>query len=497
LPAGFECLNPTQYALDFYGPFGGSIDRWRTLGNQDYDARVTQQAGAGVITLEGFEDAYNYNEQKGPQTVTPDDPNALYGPGPNYLYLFHNRGYLLSDDFALSKNDFGFGYTWLNQQNTNGQSVANAAGTAIAGFQNNPPLFLSTASYFVRDTWTPNSKLSLFGTAWIQRSLDTSTTNFDPRVSVVYRPDPSDVVRLTGGRSYSEPDPSLIAAAPPILGAPSSVNCPESTTGPGSITSIASTNNPDLHPETAEDLEFAYGHRFTMTTNVQADVYQSWENGALLSGNVPISSVPGVTVPQYYINEVIDRLKLCPGLNPGLQNLAFTTTYNASGARYRGIVLSAQTQVVRNVTFNTSFDVQSAAYVGVAQDILQANTNLIDGGQIYGIPLRQGTAGLAYQGGDGLAARLDATYIGGNNSWNRNPFWFANASISKTTGQVTVGFGIYNLFNSVAQQYGYIGNGVYIPQNYYGLGQASGLTQSNEEFGLPFRQFWLTAKVGI
>jgi hypothetical protein len=38
---------------------------------------------------------------------------------------------------------------------------------------------------------------------------------------------------------------------------------------------------------------------------------------------------------------------------------------------------------------------------------------------------------------------------------------------------------------------------VYIPQNYYGLGQASGLTQSNEEFGLPFRQFWLTAKVGI
>jgi hypothetical protein len=126
---------------------------------------------------------------------------------------------------------------------------------------------------------------------------------------------------------------------------------------------------------------------------------------------------------------------------------------------------------------------------------------LLDGGQIYGIPLRQGTAGLAYVNPTGFAARIDSTYIGGNNTYNRNPFWFANGSISKTTGQTTVNLGVYNIFNSVAQQYGLIGAGVFQPQNYYGSaaqgGPTSALEQGSEEYGLPFRSYWLTVKVGI
>ena len=89
-PQGYTCMTPAQYAVNFYGPFGGSIDRWRTLGDVDYDARATQQLGAGTITLEGFDDAYNYNEQKGPGAAI-----GPYGPGPNYLDLYGNRGYLL------------------------------------------------------------------------------------------------------------------------------------------------------------------------------------------------------------------------------------------------------------------------------------------------------------------------------------------------------------------------------------------------------------------
>ncbi|MBV8530365.1 MAG: TonB-dependent receptor, partial [Candidatus Eremiobacteraeota bacterium] len=51
---GYTCMDAAQYAIAFYGPFGGSIDRWRTLGNTDYDGRATQQLGAGIITFEGF-----------------------------------------------------------------------------------------------------------------------------------------------------------------------------------------------------------------------------------------------------------------------------------------------------------------------------------------------------------------------------------------------------------------------------------------------------------
>jgi outer membrane receptor protein involved in Fe transport len=494
---GYTCMTPVQYALNFYGPFGGSIDRWRTLGNQDYDARATQQVGAGTITVEGFADAYNFNAQKGPGAAI-----GPYGPGPNFLNLYSNRGFLVSEDFPMSKNDLGFGYSWLHQANTNGQfpySLPN--GVTYNVFGTNPPLYLATASYFLRDAWTPSDKLSTFGSFWIQRSLDTRSTHFDPRLSLIYRPDSRDVIRATAGRSYSEPDPSLIAFAPPVYGAPSSINCPPATSGTGALVSIASVANPTLQPETASDLELAYGHRFNSTTNIQADVYQSWENQALLNGNVSIVGFPGITVPRNYIDKALARLSSCPGLNPGVNNLAFTTTFNAAAARYRGIVLSTNVGLMRYVSFNASFSVQSASYIGIPQDILIANTDLLDGGQIYGIPLRQGTAGIAYQDNRGLAARLDATYIGTPNNWNRNPFWFANASVSKTTGPVTVGLGVANLFNSAAQQYGYIGYGVYRPQNFYGLaaqgGASSGLQQSSEEYGLPFRQYWLTVKFGI
>ena len=496
-PQGYSCMTPAQYAVNFYGPFGGSIDRWRTLGNSDYDLRGTQVLGGGTITLEGFVDAYNYNEQKGPGVAI-----GPYGPGPDFLSLYSNRGYLVSDDYAWSKNDLGFGYSWLHQANTNGSYPYTLAdGTTYNTFGTNPPLYLATASYFVRDTWTPNDKLQAFASIWLQRSLDTSSTHFDPRLSVVYRPDSADVIRVTGGRSYSEPDPSLIAFAPPIYGAPSSINCPPATSGSGALVSIASVANPTLQPETAGDLELAYGHRFTATTNIQADVYQSLESQALLNGNVSIVGFPGITVPSNYIDKALARLNSCPGLNPTIHNLAFTTTFNAAAARYRGIVLSTNVGLMPRVTLNASFDVQSAAYLGVPQDILFGNTSLLDGGQIYGIPLRQGTAGLAYQDNQGFGARLDATYIGGNNSWNRNPFWFANASVSKTSGKVGINFGVYNLFNSVAQQYGLIGSGVYVPQNFYGLAQnggaTSGLEQSSEQYGLPFRSYWFTVKVGI
>ena len=497
---GYTCMNARQYALNFYGPFGGSVDRWRTLGNQDYDARLTQQLGAGVLTFEGFADAYNNNLQKGPGQVL--GVSTTYGPGPNYLYLYHNRGYLISDDFPSGKNDVGFGYSWLHQANTNGQfPYILANGNSYNVFGTYPELSLATASYFARDTWTPNDKFSAFATIWVQRSLNTSSTHFDPRLSLVYRPSNSDVIRLTGGRAYSEPDPSLITIAPPSYGSPTSVNCPATTTGSGALVAIASEADPNLQPETANDLELAYGHRFNVRTSVQADVYQSWESQALLSGNVPITSIPQVVVPPDLVQRYLHRLGSCPGLDPTVDNLAFSTTFNAAAARYRGIVLSATVGLMRNVSFNASYNIQSAAYLGVPQDILIQNTNILDGGQIYGIPLRQGNAGLSYQQRSGFAARLDTTYVGSNNSWNRNPFWFVNGSISQTSGKVTVSAGVYNLFNSAAQQYGLIGAGVFQPQNYYGSaalgGPTSAIQEGSEEYGLPFRQFWITAKVGI
>jgi outer membrane receptor protein involved in Fe transport len=498
---GYTCMNATQYAQAFYGPFGGGVDKWKTAGNQDYDARLTQTLGIGQITLEGFADAYNFNEQKGPGA--PLGTYTTYGPGPNYLDLYHNRGFLLSDDFTFSKNDLAFGYTWLHQSDTNGQyPYFLPDGTQLNVFGNNPPLYLATASYFARDTWTPNDKLQAFGTFWVQRSLDTASTHVDPRLSVMYRPDSNDVIRVAAGRSYSEPDPSLIALAPPVYSAPSSINCPPETSGPGSVTAVATIANPGLQPETSNDLELALGHRFSVTTNVQADLYQTWENGALLNGLVPIVGFPGVTVPAEYVSEALTRLSKCAGLHPTVHSLGFQTTFNASGARYRGIDLSANVGLRRYLSFTASYAVTSAAYIGIPQSILFQNINVLDGGQIWGVPLWSGDAGLSYETPRGFDARIDATYTGPYNSWNRGPFWYANGNVSQViNSHVTVNLGVHNIFDSAAQQYGLIGSGVYEPVNYYGTaaqgGPTSAIEEAQEAFGLLSRQYWFTVKLDI
>jgi outer membrane receptor protein involved in Fe transport len=500
-PPGYTCMSAAQYAHAFYGPFGGSVDKWKTLGNQDYDARLTQALGKGTITIEGFADAYNNNEQKGPGA--PLGAFTTYGPGPDFLSLYHNRGFLISDDIPLSKNDVGFGYTWLRQSNTNGQyPYFFPNGTQVNAFGNNPPLYLATASYFARDTWTPNEKLQLFGTLWVQRSLDTSSTHVDPRLSAMFRPDSNDVIRVAAGRSYSEPDPSLIAFAPPSYGAPSSLNCPPATSGPGAITAVASVANPGLQPETSSDLELAYGHRFGPATNLQVDAYQSWEKGALLNGLVPIVGFPGITVPPTYIKESLNHLSKCAGLHPTVADLGFQTTFNASGARYRGVDVSASVGLTRRLTFTADYAVTSAAYIGVPQSILFQNINLLDGGQIWGVPLWSGNAGLSYETPFGFDARIDATYVGPYNSWSRGPFWFANGSVSQAINpQLTVNLGVQNIFNSAAQQYGLIGLGVYQPVNFYGSalqgGPSSAIQAAQEEFGLQPRQYWFTLKVSI
>ena len=500
---GYSCLSATQYATAFYGPNGGGIDRWRSLGNQDYDLRLTQGTGAGTLTVDGFTDAYNYNLQKGPGTAL--GKYTTYGPGPFYLDLYKTRGFAVGEDFSIeSDNDLGFGYTWLQEAQNGGFSTANSAGTGIGYFSYNPELYLSTASYYVRDSWMPTTKFSAYGNFWVQHSVDTNATYFDPRVSFVYHPTNADVVRFSAGKSYSEPDPSLLAVnQAPVYGAPSSINCPAATSGTGSLTTIASVPNPDVKPERAQDLELALGHRFNNTTNLQADVYQAWESQALYSGLVPITTIPQINVPQALIDQYISRLAKCPGLNPSINSLAFSTTYNATSARYRGIVLNGQVGVARNVQLNLAYNIQSAAYLGIPTDILQSNTNLIDGGQVAGVPLRQANAGLSYQNQTGFGARIDETYVGENNSWNRPAFWFADGSISQSSadGKTTVTLGVNNLFNNGAQQYGLVGQGVYVPQNYYGLqsngGPASAIEQGTEEYGIPYRQYWLAVKFGI
>ncbi|HET9028849.1 MAG TPA: TonB-dependent receptor [Candidatus Aquilonibacter sp.] len=479
-PANYACMTPAQYASAFSGPAGGGTGRWNASRLQDYHARVTQQIGKSQFIVDGFVDNFTSDEHKSPA-------------GPFYFDTYTTHGVLLSDEFGFGKNnDVTLG--WYTQH-----QLHNATKTFVP----NGTFGLTSNSYFLRDNWTPNLKFSAFADLWYQYSYNTRQNNFDPRLSLVYRPTGRDVVRVTGGRAYSEPEPSLVAAFAPSLGAPLSIN---PVCAPGALNSVGTVPNTQLRTESAVDEEVAYGHRFNASTVVQLDFYNANEQNPILSGNVPLSAYgqgipllqapdpnnPGNTLEQSFLQRIASQ---CGG-NPTAAALGWTQTTNAGTARYQGFDLNGTIGIVRNLVLGVDYGTQSAQYQGVPIAIQQNNAQLINGGQFVQVPLHKGNVSLTYANASGLHASMEGVYVGANNWLNRGAFWYANAAISQTTGPVTVSAGVNNVFNSAASQWGYVGYGVMQPQNQFGTA-TNAFDQGTELFGLPFRQFFLTASIKV
>ena len=178
-------------------------------------------------------------------------------------------------------------------------------------------------------------------------------------------------------------------------------------------------------------------------------------------------------------------------------DLGLTAYANAAQALYRGIDVDANMGLVRNLTLDAQYGVQSAEYRGVPDALLQANPYLVNNTQFAKIPLQKAFGSLVYANASGVRAEVDETYIGNNNQFVTPAFAYTDASVSKTTDNVTVTFGVSNLFNNATTQYGLIGLGTPVPVNSYGManGLTTGLAQGQELYGLMPRQAWLTVTI--
>lgn len=466
--AGYQCMPIAQYNATFFGPSGGGPGRYHDGRQQDYHARVTQQLGPTSLVLDGYVDAYGFDNIKGPS------PTANH-----YTDIYYTHGFLMSDEYAKGRNDI-IGGAFLEHQ----QHLSNNIGAGTVG----PDLQLSFSTYFLRDTYTPNSKLSLFGDVAVQRDHDTASTFVNPRLSVMFRPTPDDVFRVTGGRSSSVPDPSNLYGGLQY-GSPQSYN----PTCGSTLDSIGSGTNPLLQPESATDYEVAYGHRFAARTVVQADVYTSNENNPLVSGTFPLSTVPAGDLPDAAtLAQFVAKLQAHCGTAFDQSHLGVSDLFNAGSAKYQGYDLTATIPLGPQITVDGGYAVQSAAFYGMNDNILTNNTTLVNGNQIYGVPLQRANLGIGYADGNGWAGRLDGYYVGAPNGFNRPPYTYFNFNVSKTLPQgLTLNLGVLNLFSSDAQQYGLIGLGVFKPENQFGT-DTSSLQQGTEEYGLPLQQVWLS-----
>lgn len=469
-PQGYECMTADQYNHRFSGPLGGGLGRYHDALNQDYHARLTQHVGPTSLILDGYVDNYDYINVKGPF------------PSHHYQDIYRTHGFLASDEFTAGKNDISGGVFLEHQQHV-GQDVGKR--TTF------PDLQLSMSNYFLRDVYQPNSRFTTFLDLGMERFVQTATTSFDPRLSFVYRPTSSDVIRVTGGRSSSIPDPSQMVGGFDW----SDVHSWNAKPCGSGLQSIGGGKNPALKPESADDFEVAYGHRLAARTVIQADAYSSYELNPLVFGTFALGTVPAAELPDLtaYLNKLSG---ICPGLTQAqLQsNLGVDELFNAGSARYRGVDINATVGIARNLTLDGTYAVQSAVYNGMSSDILAQNTSLINGGQIYGVPRHRASLGIGYENASGFEARIDGYYVGTPNPLNHPAYAYANMNVSKTFAPqgLTVNLGVNNVFNSAAQQYGLIGLGTVQPQNQFGDPAATGLSQGSEEYGLPFRQFWLT-----
>ena len=461
---GYECMTASQYNATFAGPAGGGLGRYHDAMQSDYHARVTQRLGPTSLIVDGYVDNYNYDNVKGP------------GSAHHFNDIYRTHGFLVSDEYTSGKHDLSGGVFLEHQQHV-GQDIGK--GTTF------PDLQLSMSNYFVRDTYSPNSRFTTFADLAIQRSHETSTTYVNPRLSFMYRPTSNDVVRITGGRSSSVPDPSIISGGLQ-WGAPESYN----PTCGSALDSIGSGNNPALKPESATDYELAVGHRFNSQTVLQADFYNSNLLNPIVSGVFPLSTVPSGDLPD--LSGFVTRLHTkCPSLDAS--HFGVSDMFNAGSGRFKGFDVSARVGLVRNLELDADYAVQSAVYDGMSADILSQNVYLINGAQVWFIPLHRGNVGLGYSNSSGFSTRMDGYYVGTPNGFQRPAYWYANFNIGQSfPAGVTVNFGVNNIFNSAAQQYGFIGYGLTRPQNSFGSPNPNALSEGIEQFGLPYRQMWLT-----
>jgi outer membrane receptor protein involved in Fe transport len=511
-----SCYSAPQWAAVSSGPNGGGTGRDRSTSMRDYDVRFTTEAGKNNITLDSYINNYWFwknSVQSGGATAA----GGFIGT-PDFTDFFNTRGYLISDDIANAKNDFGFGYSLINQLQTSTGVAGNGPIDPSTGINslvnipnyNFPASYFSEGSVFVRDSYRFNDLFSLFANSWIKRSSVTQKTSFDPRITALVHATNNDVFRLTYGRSDGAPAPLLKAVGITQVTDPG--NSLTSVSCNGAANSVATAGNPNLTSENAVDIEAGYGHRFKEDSNFQVNAYVTNLKDQLIGATEPILQygLGNVNFQGGALTTYIARLNANGCLGRGVtplnvdQFLGVSTTYNLGNQLARGIEISGRERVNRILYLDYSYSIESSQSFNIPDSVLVNNANQFNGVQVAAIPLHQGTISVDIAPGP-WDFRIDNYYTEQNNPLDRPSYWHSDVFLTRSFngGKTLLTLGGTNIFNQASQVYGYIGAGTFTAYNPIyaaanGVNAANGLQElangisSNEEFGIPPAQLTLT-----
>ena len=477
------CYTAQQYAAASFGPYGGGEDRNRGTSLQDYHARFTTTVGDNQLTADYFRDFYSY--RKNSNIAAGLDPTGTYFVGTGtYQDEYLTNGLLLSDDIAKGRNDFGFGY-YVEHQKEYGNNFDPGNYDPTAGpitapsFIPQSELGSGDFSYFIRDQYLPNDHLGFYLNAWQRYSNVTEKATFDPRLSVVLKPTGRDVVRVTAGRADGDPSVSLKQGGLSSFGNPSSLN-PSCTL----LNSVATAGDPSVQPESSNDYEASYGHRFWADTSVNVVGYVSEVKNQFFSGIAPLSSIPGAAAnPQVDLAGYASKIGQSCGVSLNAQTvipyLGVSQVFNAASGLFRGIELTGRVRATPQFYLDYQYDIQSAQQTGITATNLALSPFIINNAQIEGIPVHKGSLTADYNNQRGFETQVQGFYVGDNNTLQRPAYTFFNGFISqKVEHNLTAAVGVTNLFNQNAQIYGYFGHQLLVPENKFATPSSTSIQQA-------------------
>ncbi|MBV8117865.1 MAG: TonB-dependent receptor, partial [Candidatus Eremiobacteraeota bacterium] len=470
------CYTAQQFAAASSVPDGGGAGRQRATSMRDYHLRYNTVVGKiHNVTLDGFYNNYVY--WKDSSIAGGYNAAGQTLGSPLFANFYNTKGFLVADDITTDRNDLGFGYYAQHQLQT-GNSFDNSAFV----FRQNPPQFFGEGSGFLRDTYRFSDALSLFANAWIKRSSVTQKTTFDPRVTALYRPTRSDVIRVTYGRSDGAPSPTLKSTGVAIADDPGSSLTNVSCSG---FNQVTTGGNPNLVGESANDFELGYGHRFQGDSNVNVNAYVTAVTNQLFSSSEPLTSfgVQNVVFTGQALQTYISHLNNQCGLNLNNQTvlnyLSVGTTYNAAHALARGIEISGRARFTRIAYVDYAYTITSSFQSGINDFILQNNATVTNGTQVASVPLHKATVSLDVAPGP-FEFRIDNYYVEFNNPYNRPSYWYSNAFLSYAVDHsrnTYLTLGGTNVFNNATDVFGRIGFGTFTPENQFFNDPPSGFAQ--------------------
>jgi hypothetical protein len=477
------CQTPAQYASLQTG-WQGAGPAWQSFnfGYQDLDVR--HRAGNGTISLDTFTTLYNddqFRENLPYKTAFDDTEKTTFSQ-------VDSTGAILSDDFVATNNDVQFGYSYLN--NAYIYRTIKYAGTTQTY-----PVTDETA-YFLRDVFHPErSPLTAFLNLWAKHASATDSSYVDPRLSILDRITPRDVVRVAYGATTTEPtsdelnqpfNPSALADGTlQGAGGGTSYVC-------NGLNSLGTAPSSVLKPERGVDEEASYGHTWFGDTITQLELYNVDVYDKLYSTIVPISQTGTGFLSAGQLAAANTALTTVCGA--GNYTLGVSGTVNVGTLRARGGDLQGRLRFNRRLYADYDWALTSSVLANAPAALLQSNLTDIVGSQIKGVPLH--TANVAL---DGTVGVVDARYtlytVSVNNTKNLPAYNYSDLQFSVPLAQGRFTVAISNLFNQYANIAGLIGEGVAAPLNQYATASSySPLigTAATEQYGLPYRSIYFS-----